>query len=174
MCCGYPWVRESYLNHAGKPLSLLPLITDFASCFLPATLFLKMKCNRASRRLLGWADLQSLRWGLRTSACLSRRAPAGHSLSGLLSRDRFEARVRFLLFRGYCFPTNSKGLRTECRWVSSPSCCCHLDITMAIILPETKIKGRTGWTESVATNSCSETESWWWGSGGGWPPRSSS
>lgn len=31
---------------------------------------------------------------------------------------------------------------------------------MVIILPETKIKGRTGWTESVAANSCIETEHW--------------
>lgn len=29
---------------------------------------------------------------------------------------------------------------------------------MVIILPETKIKGRTGWTESVATNSCTAGE----------------
>lgn len=31
---------------------------------------------------------------------------------------------------------------------------------MAIILPETKIKGRTGWTESVAANSYMEPECW--------------
>lgn len=31
-------------------------------------------------------------------------------------------------------------------------------VTMAITLPETKIKGRTGWTESVAENSSIESE----------------
>lgn len=31
---------------------------------------------------------------------------------------------------------------------------------MVIILPETKIKGRTGWTESVAANSYMEPERW--------------
>lgn len=109
--------------------------------------------------------MQSLCWGW-TGASPPRGAACRPQLSRGLVRAasrrvrRYEAGVRFPLLRGCCFPTSSKGLRAECRWVSSPSRGCHLDITMVIILPETKIKGRTGWTEGVAANSGVEAERW--------------
>lgn len=50
-----------------------------------------------------------------------------------------------------------KGLRVDYRWVSFPllplSPGRPSSIAMVIILPETKIMGRTGWTESVAEYS---------------------
>lgn len=130
---------ESYLNHGGKPLSFF-LITDSAFCFLSATLILKRKtCIKQTS--LGWAMCTASRdpFLTVTAQLFSNTGQVSH-FPGLLLSDRL------------CF----KGLRVDYRWVSSPSCVGHLDIAMAIILPETKIKGRTGWTESVAQNS--ETE----------------
>lgn len=152
-CCGYPWIMEGYLNPVCKPFSFLP---NHRLCFLfPFCHALSENINVYQANCpLG--DLQSL-WGRGTGRRFPWwRAASGHSSAVFylsLPCDRNEALVRFLIVRGRCFPTSSKGLRAECRWVSSPSCHCHLGITMAIILPETKIKGRTGWTESMAPNS---------------------
>lgn len=55
-----------------------------------------------------------------------------------------------------------KGLRVDYRWVSSPppALVTRTSIAMVIILPETKIMGRTGWTESVAEHSAGEAGTW--------------
>ena len=47
----------------------------------------------------------------------------------------YQTLAKSLIFQACCFLNCCQGLRLEYRWVSFPSGPCHLDITMAIILP---------------------------------------
>lgn len=150
-------IRITFANHF-----LFPLITDVASRFLPATL---SEHVTVSLRLLAWGVCRVAAGDHQTPGLSfqENRRPTGpdsavpqcflpRDWDGALGREReVWSQGQVLISRG--FPESSEGLRAECRWVSSPSCPGHLAITMATSLPETKIKGRTGWVESVAANS---------------------
>ena len=60
---------------------------------------------------------------------------AAAQLFSSLSCLGYQTLARSLIFQAGCFLNRSQGLRLEYRWVSPRSGPCHLDITMAIILP---------------------------------------
>lgn len=104
-CHRDPWIPESELSPLRKPRSFF-LITDLASCFLPATLSLKVN-HASSQPPPAGPSVDTRLDGM--ALCAARSAGPGSAIASFtLSCDLYEALVRFLIVRGRCFPTSSK------------------------------------------------------------------